>query len=260
MNDSPLTAAGQPLLSMVGVEKRFDNGTMALSGLNLDIARGSFVSLVGASGCGKTTVMRLAAGLAAPTGGTIRWDRPAAPASKRIGVVFQEPTLMPWSSVLANVELPLAVSGMAKADAADKARVAIASVGLEGFEGAFPRELSGGMRMRVSLARALVTDPELLLLDEPFAALDEITRLKLTNDLSALWRSRGFTVLFVTHSVFESVYLSGRVVVMSARPGRVFQDIPVEGPTERDGAFRMSSSYGDLCARVSAALGEGMLA
>jgi len=256
------TAQGRPLLSMRKVEKRYDTGTVALSGLDLDLAAGSFVSLLGPSGCGKSTVLRLVAGLAAPTGGSIQWfaDRAeaGARAKPRLSYVFQEPTLMPWATVLANVMLPLRFGGASTREAEARAAESLRTVELAGFEKAYPRELSGGMKMRVSLARALVTEPEMLLFDEPFAALDEITRLKLTSDLNQLWRARRFTAIFVTHSVFESVFLSQRVVVMAARPGRIFSELSVDAPVERSDAFRMSQGYGETCAAVSAALKEAM--
>ncbi|HEY5227324.1 MAG TPA: ABC transporter ATP-binding protein [Opitutaceae bacterium] len=249
--------AGTPLLTLLDVEKRFESGTVALSGLSLSVEAGSFVSLLGPSGCGKSTVLRLVAGLSKPSRGTIEWSNPtgtAVRAKPRLSYVFQEPTLMPWASVLANVMLPFRFSGVPEGEAREKARESLRTVGLEGFEDAYPRELSGGMKMRASLARALITQPEMMLLDEPFAALDEITRLKLTSDLAELWRTRRFTALFVTHSVFESVFLSQRVIVMAARPGRVFVNLPVDAPLERGGAFRTSQAYAESCRGASEAL------
>jgi NitT/TauT family transport system ATP-binding protein len=256
------TLTRPPLLSVQDVEKRFDTGTLALSGLTLAISAGSFVSLLGPSGCGKSTVLRLVAGLAEPTRGSIRWsvDIGKTPGSPRptLGYVFQEPTLMPWANVLTNVMLPFKFTDVPPREARQRALKSLQSVGLEAFKDAYPRELSGGMKMRVSLARALITDPAVILLDEPFAALDEITRLKLTNDLAELWRERKFTAIFVTHSVFESVYLSQRVVVMASRPGRVAADLPVDGPAERGDPFRTSQAYAERCRAVSAALKEAM--
>jgi NitT/TauT family transport system permease protein len=210
-----------------GVTKVYDNGVAALGPLDLDVAKGEFVSLLGPSGCGKSTALRLIAGLSAPSAGTVNVSHRATRADGRhpIGFVFQEPTLMPWASVRENVRLPLKLSHAPATDADSRIEEALAQVGLAEFADAYPRELSGGMKMRVSLARALVTDPDILLLDEPFAALDEITRFRLNNDLLDLWRKLHKTVIFVTHSVFESVYLSQRVTVMTARPGRLASDV-----------------------------------
>ena len=208
------------------VDKVFSNSVTALAGLDLEIRSGEFLSLLGPSGCGKSTVLRLLTGLTEPTRGEIEWscERP------QFGFVFQEPTLMPWSDVFANVWLPLRLAGVSKDKARPRIEEALAQVGLGGFAKAYPRQLSGGMKMRVSIARALVTRPQVLLMDEPFAALDEITRLKLNDDLAELQASLNATVVFVTHSVFESVYLADRIVVMAARPGRAFAEISVEAP------------------------------
>lgn len=247
-----------------GVEKRFSNGTLALRGVDLDIGRGDFLSLLGPSGCGKSTLLRILAGLIAPSAGSLDW--PTAPydargaAQPKLGFVFQEPTLMPWATALANVALPLRLEGMPRGEREDRAASALARVGLAGFEKAYPRALSGGMKMRVSIARALVTSPDILLMDEPFAALDEITRFRLNNDLLTIWQEARFTVVFVTHSVFESVYLSERVVVMAARPGRVVREIAIDAPYPRDEAFRTSAEYAALCRTVSLGLGEAMAA
>ena len=209
------------LLSLSRVAKRFANGTQALRDLSFTVAPGEFVSLLGPSGCGKSTALRLAAGLLMPDAGAVSF-----PLGKpQIGFVFQEPTLMPWADALTNARLPLDLKHMPRRDANARAAAVLARVGLAGFERALPRELSGGMKMRVSLARALVAEPKLLLLDEPFAALDEITRNRLGDDLLRLWREDGLTVLFVTHSVGESSYLSQRVLVMTPRPGRIAADI-----------------------------------
>jgi NitT/TauT family transport system ATP-binding protein len=244
-----------PLVTLSGVAKRFPGGTLAVSGVDLAIEAGSFVSLLGPSGCGKSTILRMIAGLVQPTAGRI--DRPGLPeaggdaAHPELGFVFQEPTLMPWASVADNIRLPLKVTGVPRPEARTRVAEAIALVGLDGFADAFPRELSGGMKMRVSIARALVTRPKLLLMDEPFAALDEITRFKLNNDLLDLWRRLGWTVVFVTHSVFESVYLSNRILVMSARPGRIVEDVAIDAPYPRDDRFRVSDAYADFCREVS---------
>ena len=239
--------------------KSFANGTQALDGLDLAVRAGEFVSLLGPSGCGKSTALRLIAGLSEPSGGTITWGgTPARPSAHAIGFVFQEPTLMPWTTVASNVALPLRLRGTSAAEATPRIAAAIERVGLAGFRDAYPRELSGGMKMRVSIARALVTDPELLLMDEPFAALDEITRFKLNNDLLDLWRALRKTVVFVTHSVFESVYLSRRIVVMTPRPGRVFKELVVDAPYPRQESFRTSAEYAASCRLVSEALSAAM--
>ena len=256
---SPVAAASSdPIVSLRGVGKTFPSGTVALAGLDLDVRDGEFLSLLGPSGCGKSTALRIIAGLSDPTQGSVTW--PATAAEGRIGFVFQEPTLMPWANVFNNVMLPLKLKGAVAGQAAERVKAALQRVGLEKFENAYPRELSGGMRMRVSIARALVTEPALLLMDEPFAALDEITRFKLNNDLLEVWQALRTTVVFVTHSVFESVYLSSRIVVMAARPGRVFTELAIGAPYPRDQNFRTSAEYGALCRRTSEALGLAMAA
>jgi len=242
------------LIDFRGVERRFDD-LVALSGIDLSIGKSEFVSLVGPSGCGKSTILRLIAELDHPSAGEIRWSARAP--DHRVGFVFQEPTLLPWASVAANVRLPLDLQGDG-AGAAAKVRDAIGRVGLGGFERAVPGELSGGMKMRASLARALITSPSLLLLDEPFAALDEITRFKLNDDLLALWQQGRWTVVFVTHSVYEAVYLSNRVIVMTPRPGRIAADIAIDAPYPRDESFRADPAYHDYCRQLSAKLRDVM--
>jgi NitT/TauT family transport system ATP-binding protein len=244
------------LLTLSAVSKTFDNGVSALSGIDLRLKAGEFVAILGASGCGKSTLLRLIAGLSEPSSGTVQWASASEAPSGRLGFVFQDATLMPWASVADNVYLPLRLAGMGRAEAAPRIAEALAAVELGEFAEAFPRELSGGMRMRVSIARALVTQPDVLLLDEPFAALDEPTRFKLNEDLLRLWRTRNLTVVFVTHSVFESVFLSQRVVVMSRRPGRVQADLPVNLPYPRDSALRMSADFGTACRTVSEVLNQ----
>ena len=246
-------------VSLRGVTKVFDSGVMALGPLDLDVAKGEFVSLLGPSGCGKSTALRLIAGLSAPTSGTVAVARRAGEVSARhsIGFVFQEPTLMPWTSVRENVQLPLKLAHAPAAEANARIDEALTQVGLAEFADAYPRELSGGMKMRVSLARALVTDPDILLMDEPFAALDEITRFRLNNDLLALWRNLRKTIIFVTHSVFESVYLSQRVIVMTPRPGRLGAEFGIDAPEPRREDFRTSVEYAGYCRQVSGALAPG---
>jgi len=250
-----LSIVNSPLVSLRNVGKTFDSGTVALAGLNLDIREGEFVSLLGPSGCGKSTALRIVAGLGTATEGSVAW---AGGAAGDIGFVFQEPTLMPWADVAANVRLPLKLAHADPAAADQAVAQALARVALSDFAHSYPRELSGGMEMRVSIARALVTEPQLLLLDEPFAALDEITRFRLNNDLLAVWQELRRTVVFVTHSVFESVYLSQRIVVMTPRPGRVFTEIAIDAPFPRDERFRTSAGYAGYCRTVSDALGAAM--
>ena len=254
-----------PVVRVDAVSKRFANGTLAIEHADLVLGSGEFVSILGPSGCGKSTLLRLIAGLGSPTSGTIDWpDSTAADAKGRhrreLGFVFQEPTLMPWATALRNVMTPLTLRRAGKREAADRAADMLRRVGLDAFPHAYPRELSGGMRMRVSIARALVTEPRVLLMDEPFAALDEITRNKLNDDLLALWQRQKFTAVFVTHSVYESVYLSERIVVMAARPGRTFAAIDVDAPYPRDEMFRTSVAYGDICRAVSATLKKAIAA
>jgi NitT/TauT family transport system ATP-binding protein len=238
------------------VTKVYDSGLRALGPFDLDVRRGEFVSLLGPSGCGKSTALRLIAGLSTPTSGTVGVaHRTGAPrAGHSIGFVFQEPTLMPWASVRGNVHLPLKLAHVPAGEAEARVDEALTRVGLAEFADAFPRELSGGMKMRASLARALVTDPDILLMDEPFAALDEITRFQLNNDLLALWRNLRKTVIFVTHSVFESVYLSQRVIVMTQRPGRISAEFRIDATEPRGEEFRTSVDYVGYCRKVSNAL------
>jgi NitT/TauT family transport system ATP-binding protein len=249
-----MAAIDSPIVSLRGVGKTYTSGVAALSGLDLEVRAGEFVSLLGPSGCGKSTALRLIAGLSQAGTGTIQ--RRGVEGDGETGFVFQEPTLMPWADVTANVRLPLDLTGAAASSGAVER--ALVRVGLADFATAYPRELSGGMKMRVSIARALVTEPPLLLMDEPFAALDEITRFKLNNDLIGLWHELRRTVIFVTHSVFESVFLSQRIVVMTPRPGRVFADIAIPAPYPRGEEFRTSAEYAGYCRTVSQALAAAM--
>ena len=258
---APPASSGPAVVALDGVGKTFANGVVALDRLDLDVRPGEFVSLLGPSGCGKSTALRIIAGLSVPSSGRVAWGEGGAATAgpRRIGFVFQEPTLMPWATVAANVRLPLKLAGLTP-DAPSRVDAALARVGLDGFAQSYPRELSGGMKMRVSIARALVTHPKILLMDEPFAALDEITRHRLNDDLLALWWQNRFTAVFVTHSVFESVYLSQRIVVMAARPGRVMADLRSEAPYPRDGLFRTSAEYAHLCRVASENLKQAIAA
>jgi NitT/TauT family transport system ATP-binding protein len=251
-------AAQRPLLRLEGITKTFASGTAALANVDLTIYPGEFISLLGPSGCGKSTLLKIIADLAAPTTGSIDWPRSTYRADgspePALGFVFQEPTLLPWRTTADNVHLPLLLAGVGKKEARDRVSEALAQVGLSAFADRYPRQLSGGMKMRVSIARALVTLPEILLMDEPFAALDEITRGKLNDELLDLFARRNLTVIFVTHSVYESVYLSSRIVVMSSRPGRVVSDIPIEAGYPRNEEYRMSPIYNERCRLASAAL------
>jgi NitT/TauT family transport system ATP-binding protein len=261
LRSAAATEPKNPLITFRNVSKKYANGTVALNNINFSIGDGEFVSLLGPSGCGKSTLLRMIAGLGSVTSGAIDWiaGRPSGHASTTdVGFVFQEPTLMPWATVFNNVYLPLKLAGINRREAKPRIDEALVMVGLEHFADAYPRQLSGGMKMRVSIARALVVHPKVLLLDEPFAALDEITRFRLNNDLLELWHRQRWTVIFVTHSVFESVYLSQRIVVMSARPGRVLSDLPISAPYPRDEEFRNSGIYHEFCRMTSAELGRAM--
>lgn len=259
MLPSPATLPA-PLVALRGIGKSFPNGVRALAGLDLEVRPGEFVALLGPSGCGKSTALRIIAGLTAPSEGVVEWDGTTAAGKSdgRLGYVFQEPTLMPWTSVFDNVALPLKLMKMRAAGRTERVEAALDRVGLGAFRHAYPRELSGGMRMRVSIARALVTEPQILLMDEPFAALDEITRFKLNDDLLQTWDALRTTIVFVTHSVFESVYLASRVLVMAARPGRISTELSIDAPYPRDRSFRTSAEYAAYCRRASEALAAAM--
>ncbi len=243
---------------MQGVDKIFANGTVAVKDMSLSIREGEFISFLGPSGCGKSTALKMVSGLLSHTNGdiTVNGHPPGGGGEQDIGFVFQEATLMPWATVSQNVFLPLMLKGVDRKSAQGQVDEALASVGLSKFADSYPRELSGGMKMRVSIARAMVTRPKLLLMDEPFAALDEMTRSKLNDDVLQLWEDHDLTVIFVTHSVFESVYLSSRVVVMAARPGRVAGEFTLESGYPRNDAYRTTSEYSEQCRVVSRALEE----
>ena len=235
--------------------KTWPNGTRALDPVDLEVRRGEFLTILGPSGCGKSTLLHLIAGLEAPTAGSLAWwggpfAATAAP-GRRLAMVFQSPTLMPWARVDANVRLPLALQHVPRDDADRAVADAIWLVGLAEFERHWPRELSGGMQMRVSIARALVNRPDLLLMDEPFGALDEFTRQRLDVELAALWRKRELTIVFVTHSIHEAVFLSSRVAVMGPRPGRMIADVEIDEPHPRGEAFRLSTRFAGYAHRLS---------
>lgn len=244
------------MLTITDLGKTFSGGVTALSNINMRLAEGEFVSLLGPSGCGKSTLLRIVAGLSAPSSGQMEWTRP--PARGGIGVVFQEPTLMPWANARKNVEAPLRIAGIAARERHARAMEMLALVGLKNFSDAYPRTLSGGMKMRVAIARALVTKPPVLLLDEPFAALDEITRQQLNDDLLDICSKAKLTVLFVTHSAAEAVYLSSRVLMMRARPGTILRETRINAPVPRADGFRHSPQFAAYCGEVSAALREAI--
>ena len=237
------------LLSVQAATRRFPNGTVALQDVSLDVAAGDVVALLGPSGCGKSTLLRLIAGLDQPDAGTVRWAGPPG----RIGFVFQDATLLPWATAAENVRLPLRLRGSPAARSAPLVRQALARVGLDAFADARPNQLSGGMRMRVSIARSLVLQPDLLLMDEPFAALDEFTRHALQDDLLALQAEAGCSVVFVTHSIAEAAFLARRVVLMSPRPGRIAAEIPSTLPLQNR---RTDPAYFALVARITQAMAE----
>jgi NitT/TauT family transport system ATP-binding protein len=234
-------------VEILAADKTYPNGTQALLPVNLTVREGEFITLLGPSGCGKSTLLKMVAGLLEPSDGRLLlWRKPVhqvEAGGHRLSFVFQEATLMPWARVMGNVRLPLDLAGVPTEAAESRVRSALQMVGLDKFESALPRELSGGMQMRVSIARGLVTEPQLLLMDEPFGALDEITRNRLDSDLLELWQKKKLTVIFVTHSIYEAVYLSQRVVVMAARPGRIVDEVAINEPYPRGPDFRVSTRF-----------------
>jgi len=241
------------MLRLTGAGRHFDNGTIALADIDLRIEAGEFVALLGPSGCGKSTLLRLLAGLDIPDSGALAWDARAAPSPGEIGFVFQDATLLPWASAARNVFLPLRLAGHGFASSLPEINSLLDRLGLGGFEGAKPAFLSGGMKMRVAIARAMIRRPRLLLMDEPFAALDEFTRHRLQADLRALWREQGGTVVFVTHSIYEAAYLASRIVVMTPRPGRIATEITSTISSEADDR-RIDPAYFALVSEVTDAL------
>jgi len=253
-----------PAVEVLSADKVFANGTRGLAPIQLSIMPGEFISLIGPSGCGKSTLLKLVANLIEPSDGRLQWWRggfeKVGTPGRRLAFVFQDPTLMPWSRVGANVRLPLDLAGVPRREAMERTAAALAQVDLQPAAQCYPRQLSGGMRMRVSIARALVTEPDLLLMDEPFGALDEFTRNKLDEDLVRLSHERRLTNVFVTHSIYEAVFLSTRIAVMAANPGRIFGEFPVDEPFPRDAAFRASGRFASLCRDLSALLADASIA
>ncbi len=247
-----------PAVEILSAEKTYPNGTQALLPVDLTIAEGEFVTLLGPSGCGKSTLLKMVAGMLEPSDGRLLvWRKPVAQidaSCRKMAFVFQAPTLMPWASVQTNVRLPLDLAGVSRKEADGRVTEALALVGLDKFAGALPRALSGGMQMRVSIARGLVTQPDLLLMDEPFGALDEITRHRLDADLLELWRKKKLTVIFVTHSIHEAVFLSSRVIMMAARPGRVVEQFEIDEPYPRNADFMVSPQFSRHAKRLQDSL------
>ncbi|MBM3409125.1 MAG: ABC transporter ATP-binding protein [Betaproteobacteria bacterium] len=259
VHDSAVTAGDRvPAVEVLSVEKTYPNGTQALLPVNLTVREGEFITLLGPSGCGKSTLLKMVAGLLEPSDGRLLlWRKPVdqvESSGHRLSFVFQEATLMPWANVLANVRLPLDLAKVPKSTSEPRVRQALKMVGLERFEDNLPRQLSGGMQMRVSIARGLVTEPTLLLMDEPFGALDEITRNRLDSDLLDLWQANGLTVIFVTHSITEAVYLSNRVIVMAARPGRIVEEVIIDEPYPRTADFRVSQRFANYAKQLQDSL------
>ena len=256
--DLPATAAAVPAVEVLAADKTYPNGTQALLPVDLTIAEGEFVTLLGPSGCGKSTLLKMIAGLLAPSDGRVLlWRKPVPQlkvGGRKLAFVFQAPTLMPWAGVQSNVRLPLDLANVARPEADTRVADALKLVGLSRFAGALPRALSGGMQMRVSIARALVTEPNLLLMDEPFGALDEITRHKLDAELLGLWRAKRLTIVFVTHSIHEAVFLSNRVVMMAARPGRVVEEVRIDEPYPRSADFMVTPQFSRYAKRLQDSL------
>ena len=258
LNAADLLANAPAAIEILSAHKTYPNGTVALQPVDLTVRQGEFVTLLGPSGCGKSTLLKMVAGLLEPSDGRILlWRKPVhalEESERKLAFVFQSPTLMPWASVASNVRLPLDLAGIARPDADARVADALALVGLSKFANQLPRALSGGMQMRVSIARGLVVQPNLLLMDEPFGALDEITRHKLDSELLSLWQSKGFTVVFVTHSIHEAVFLSQRVVMMAARPGRIVEEVLIDEPYPRSPEFMVTPRFAQYARRLQESL------
>ncbi|MBB3173433.1 NitT/TauT family transport system ATP-binding protein [Endobacter medicaginis] len=249
-----------PIVEMLAAEKTFPGGVQALAPVELSVRPGELIGLIGPSGCGKSTLLKLIANLHTPSAGEMRWwgedFTRVGEAGRRLSFVFQDPTLMPWADVATNVRLPLDLDGIPRDEARARVAPALAQVGLSHAADRTPAQLSGGMRMRVSIARALVTRPDLLLMDEPFAALDEFTRNRLDEDMALLCAQGGLTTIFVTHSLTEAAFLSTRVLVMAPDPGRIHAEYAIDPTIVRDEAFRLSAEFAAICRDLSALLNE----
>jgi NitT/TauT family transport system ATP-binding protein len=249
---------GLPLNGNGGPASPVRGGLHALGGVSFSVYPREFICVLGPSGSGKSTLLRILAGLLAPASGAVRFsvsdEARQASTHPRIGVVFQQANLMPWRTVLQNIMLPMEIEGASREEARSHAQEMIELVGLEGFESTWPRDLSGGMAQRVAIARALVHDPDILLLDEPFASLDALTRERMWTELSRIWQARQKTVIMVTHSIGEALFLSDRVIVLTARPGKVKLDLPVDLPRPREEEMRYTAHFGNLTKKLKQAI------